>query len=160
MSDRAKRDCPQPRTSSTSRTFAPSSPPWKNGGAGNCPRHGRKRILVLPLFSLSSRSGSTLLRVILAGNPQLFAPPELHLLYYSTTSQRHQALANQRNEHLLSGAIRAVMQLRSCGVEQATALLQSAKSGRCRYTNSMEFFRKCSAGGSWSDKTPTCRRSA
>lgn len=41
------------------------------------------------IFILSSvRSGSTLLRVMLAGHPQLFCPPELHLLTYSTMKER------------------------------------------------------------------------
>lgn len=43
------------------------------------------------VFILSSvRAGSTLLRVMLAGHPQLFAPPEFHLLGYDTMQQRAQ----------------------------------------------------------------------
>jgi acyl carrier protein len=112
----------QPRDLADFRALIPSTEKWW-GGHLSAPREKKNPRVAFVLSS--SRSGSTLLRVILAGNPQLFAPPELHLLYYATMSQRHQALANQRNEHLLSGAIRAVMQLRSCEVEQATALLQS-----------------------------------
>ena len=40
-------------------------------------------------FVLSSvRSGSTLLRVMLAGHPDLFCPPELHLLPYADMRER------------------------------------------------------------------------
>ena len=46
------------------------------------------------IFLLSSpRSGSTLLRVMLAGHPDLFSPPELHLLPFSTMKERQKELA-------------------------------------------------------------------
>lgn len=77
------------------------------------------------IFILSPpRSGSTLLRVILAGHPQLFAPPELHLLSYETLAQRKAALGNQGNGYLLQGTIRAIMQLKNCSAEDAQALMQ------------------------------------
>ena len=37
------------------------------------------------------RSGSTLLRVMLGGNPRLFAPPELELLNFDTLAERRDA---------------------------------------------------------------------
>ena len=50
--------------------------------------------LPAPVFILSSpRAGSTLLRVMLAGHPQLFAPPELHLLLADDLDAWHQRLA-------------------------------------------------------------------
>ncbi|MEO0983944.1 MAG: sulfotransferase [Cyanobacteria bacterium J06639_14] len=70
-----------------------------------------------------SRSGSTLLRVVLAGNPQLFAPPELHLLSFETLTQRKVALNNEVNAHLLNGTIRALMQAKGCGLEEAQAIM-------------------------------------
>jgi Sulfotransferase family len=46
-----------------------------------------------PIFVLSApRSGSTLLRVMLAGHRQLFSPPELHLLSYQSMQEREAAL--------------------------------------------------------------------
>jgi acyl carrier protein len=79
-------------------------------------------------FILSApRSGSTLLRVILAGNPSLFAPPELYLLSYLTMAQREAALSNKLNEHLLTGTIRAIMRLRSCGAQEAEEFLRSCE---------------------------------
>ena len=65
------------------------------------------------------RSGSTLLRIMLAGSPQLFVPPELHLLSYNDMAQRKQALNDEQNNHLLEGAIRGLMQLRGWNSEQA-----------------------------------------
>src|SRR5205823_4379308 len=47
-----------------------------------------------PVFVLSSpRSGSTLLRVMLAGHRDLFSPPELHLLPYDDLRAWHEGLA-------------------------------------------------------------------
>lgn len=78
------------------------------------------------IFILSPpRSGSTLLRVILAGHQKLFAPPELHLLSYPTLIQRNASLSNESNQHLLQGTIRAIMQLKSCTVEQARQMMQN-----------------------------------
>jgi len=70
------------------------------------------------------RSGSTLLRVILAGHPRLFAPPELHLLTYATLTQRKAALSNEFNNHLLNGTIRAIKQIRGCNSEQAQRIME------------------------------------
>lgn len=72
------------------------------------------------VFILSPpRSGSTLLRVMLAGSPQLFVPPELHLLSYNTMSQRKSGLDDEHSNHLLEGTIRALMQLRDWDAEYA-----------------------------------------
>lgn len=46
-----------------------------------------------PVFILTApRSGSTLLRVMLAGHPGLFAPPELRLLEFKTMQEREVSL--------------------------------------------------------------------
>lgn len=72
------------------------------------------------IFLISApRSGSTLLRIILAGHPKLFVPPELHLLSYNDLSQRKVSLSSEINSNLLEGAIRAIMQLRNCTAEEA-----------------------------------------
>ncbi|HEV8581882.1 MAG TPA: non-ribosomal peptide synthase/polyketide synthase [Thermoanaerobaculia bacterium] len=68
------------------------------------------------------RSGSTLLRVMLAGNPRLFAPPELELLSFDTLAERRAAFPG-RNSFWLEGVTRAVMEVRGCGAEEAEALL-------------------------------------
>ncbi len=47
------------------------------------------------LFLLSSpRSGSTLLRAMLAGHPALFSPPELHLLTFYSMKQSKKIFNN------------------------------------------------------------------
>lgn len=76
------------------------------------------------IFVLSApRSGSTLLQTILAGHPGLFAPPELHLLWFSDLRHRSSAFYQETNKHLLSGTIRALMQLQGTSVEQATRFM-------------------------------------
>jgi acyl carrier protein len=104
---------------STFRALQPSSGAW-----GNYPQvavRNRRAAFILS----APRSGSTLLRVMLAGNPRLFAPPELYLLNYVTMVQRGAALSNKWNAHLLTGTIRAVMHLRRCNAKEAEEVLRS-----------------------------------
>jgi len=73
------------------------------------------------IFLLSSpRAGSTLLRVMLAGHPDLFSPPELHLLPFNTMKERTQKLAGS---YLEEGLLRAVMALKDLDADQAGALI-------------------------------------
>jgi acyl transferase domain-containing protein/acyl-CoA synthetase (AMP-forming)/AMP-acid ligase II/acyl carrier protein/predicted alpha/beta-fold hydrolase len=68
-------------------------------------------------FILSSpRSGSTLLRVMLAGHQDLASPPELHLLPFATMAQRDEELTLS---HLGEGLQRAFMELK--GIDAPTA---------------------------------------
>ncbi|MBW4478285.1 MAG: alpha/beta fold hydrolase [Tolypothrix brevis GSE-NOS-MK-07-07A] len=61
------------------------------------------------IFILSSpRSGSTLLRVMLAGHPSLFSPPELHLLPFNTMREREEQL---NLSHLGEGLQKALMEI-------------------------------------------------
>jgi acyl transferase domain-containing protein len=62
------------------------------------------------IFVLSPpRSGSTLLRVMLAGHPALFAPPELYLLHFDTLADRHRA-NDGPDSYRLEGGTRALME--------------------------------------------------
>ncbi|NJK47968.1 alpha/beta fold hydrolase [Candidatus Gracilibacteria bacterium] len=72
-------------------------------------------------FVLSSpRAGSTLLRVMLAGHPNLCSPPELHLLPFNTIAQRDEELALS---HLGEGLQRALMELQGIDAQSADALI-------------------------------------
>ncbi|HEY9888492.1 MAG TPA: alpha/beta fold hydrolase, partial [Candidatus Obscuribacterales bacterium] len=64
--------------------------------------------------------GSTLLRVMLAGHPALFCPPELHLLPFATLGERQSALAGS---YLDQGLQRALMALKDIDAEASQALL-------------------------------------
>ncbi|NRR30256.1 alpha/beta fold hydrolase [Oxalobacteraceae bacterium] len=71
------------------------------------------------VFLLSApRSGSTLLRAMLAGHGMLFAPPELHLLQFSSMRERHAQLSGSG---LDEGLIRAMMELCALDADSARA---------------------------------------
>ena len=73
------------------------------------------------VFLLSSpRAGSTLLRVMLAGHPALFSPPELHLLPFNSLGERKNRLAGS---YLDEGLQRAMMELMDLDAVQSQALL-------------------------------------
>jgi amino acid adenylation domain-containing protein len=75
------------------------------------------------VFILSPpRSGSTLLRVVLAGHPTLFAPPELDLLTFPTLAVRHDTLS-QADSFRLEGTIRALMAIHHCDAEQVQKIM-------------------------------------
>jgi acyl carrier protein len=71
------------------------------------------------VFLLSApRAGSTLLRVMLAGHPGLFCPPELHLLPFGDMGERGKALSLS---YLTEGLQRAVMHLKATDAAGAKA---------------------------------------
>lgn len=71
------------------------------------------------IFVLSApRSGSTLLRVMLAGNPKVFSPPELYLLSFDTMADRKSWYSGSQRFQL-EGNIRALMELRNQTLDQA-----------------------------------------
>ena len=78
------------------------------------------------LFLLSPpRSGTTLLRVMLAGNPTIFAGSELQLLGFRTMRER--ALAYDGRFSLwLDGAVRAVMDLAGLAPDAARAVIDAS----------------------------------
>jgi amino acid adenylation domain-containing protein len=70
------------------------------------------------------RTGSTLLRVMLAGHSQLFAPPELELLSFNTLQDRKTELSGSFR-HFTEGTVRALMDLENCGPEEAKATMDA-----------------------------------
>ncbi|MDF5755248.1 non-ribosomal peptide synthetase [Spongiactinospora sp. TRM90649] len=75
-------------------------------------------------FVLSApRSGSTLLRVMLAGHPELFVPPELELLGFDTMRARDLALSG-RNGYAREGLLRALRQVSAGGLDEAETLVE------------------------------------
>ncbi|RPI02586.1 MAG: amino acid adenylation domain-containing protein, partial [Calditrichaeota bacterium] len=72
------------------------------------------------IFVLSPpRSGSTLLRVMLAGNQRLFSPPELDLLSFNTLQERRSAFSEPGLEIWLQAPIRAIMELLNLNADAA-----------------------------------------
>lgn len=72
------------------------------------------------------RSGTTLLRVMLAGNPQLFSPPELVMAIHETMQERRDYLETRYWEK--GGLQRALMDLCQLELEQARTAADSLSS--------------------------------
>jgi amino acid adenylation domain-containing protein/FkbM family methyltransferase len=83
-------------------------------GRSNAPAPLRRAVFVLS----PPRSGSTLLRAMLAGHPALFAPPELELLGFDTLGERARALSG-RWALWQEGTIRALMEAAGVPFEEA-----------------------------------------
>jgi amino acid adenylation domain-containing protein len=88
----------------------------------SAPKNRRAVFLLSP-----PRSGSTLLRVMLAGNPALFAPPELELLGFNTLAERKAALSG-RWALWQEGTIRALMEVYACDAEEARRRMDEAEA--------------------------------
>ncbi len=100
------------------------SAPASAGGpaaAAAPPRKPRAVFLLSPF-----RSGSTLLRVMLAGHPRLFSPPELELLGFASLGERRRVLSG-RDAFAREGLLRAVMELRACDAGSAAAVVGEAE---------------------------------
>ncbi|MEM6456811.1 MAG: sulfotransferase, partial [Acidobacteriota bacterium] len=73
------------------------------------PRHAPDRALPAPIFVLAPpRSGTTLLRTMLAGHPQLFAPPEMALFDHADLASRQRTYQG-RLRFWRDGLIHAVL---------------------------------------------------
>ncbi len=83
------------------------------------------------------RSGSTLLRVMLAGHPELFAPQELELLAFGTLREMQQAFRG-RYGFWIEGTLRTIMELERCGPDAARAFLDARAA---RGSSTLEFYR-------------------
>jgi len=89
------------------------------------------------IFVLSPpRSGSTLFRVMLAGHPQLFAPPELDLLSFNTLRERKKAF-EQELTIWLEAAWRAIMEIKSCDLAEAQRIMADCEE---RNLSTKEFY--------------------
>ena len=69
------------------------------------------------------RSGTTLLRVMLAGHSSLFCPAELQLLSFNTLAERRQAFSGKYSLWL-EGTIRALMEIHDCSADQAKEIME------------------------------------
>ncbi len=75
------------------------------------------------------RSGTTLLRVMLAGHPRLFAASELQLLCFHTLVDRKAAYTGKFSLWL-EGTIRAIMELKRCDAEEAKKIMEDYEKQR------------------------------
>jgi iturin family lipopeptide synthetase A len=91
------------------------------------------------VFILSPmRSGSTLLRVMLAGNPRLFSPPELQLLRFTMLAERRDAFTGYEHS-MLESTVRALMQIHGVDMEEAQAMMAERENAGM---SSRQFYRE------------------
>lgn len=105
-------------------------------------------------FILSApRSGSTMLRVMLAGHPALFAPPELYLLSHRDLSARREWFG-QAHASQLEGLPRALMAATGADSAAAIAMVRSAEAAAMPSTRVFLDLQKAVAPRLLVDKTP------
>jgi amino acid adenylation domain-containing protein len=100
------------------------------------------------------RSGTTLFRVMLAGHPRLFAPPELELLAFATMGERAGAYGG-RNSFALEGLLRAVMELRGGDAAAARAWVGELERDDLPVAEVYRRLQEASGGRLLVDKTPS-----
>jgi acyl transferase domain-containing protein/acyl-CoA synthetase (AMP-forming)/AMP-acid ligase II/acyl carrier protein len=94
------------------------------------------------VFLLSSpRAGSTLFRVMLAGHPQLFSPPELHLLPFPDMQDRLAVLGDGIS--LGDGLQRGLMEIQGIDADEAQAKVDQMVADR---TSTLEVYRMLQDG--------------
>lgn len=106
------------------------------------------------VFILSApRSGSTLLRVMLAGNPALFAPPELYLLPFRDLAARRDWFG-QAHRSQLEGLPRALMEATGIAVDAALAATQKGEADARPVSEVLRDLQKVVAPRLLVEKTP------
>jgi len=105
------------------------------------------------VFLLSSpRSGSTLLRVMMAGHPGLFCPPELHLLPFGTMAERRAALASS---YLGEGLQRAFMELKKLSAEDGRSFVDDLAERGLSTQKVYAMLQELAPGRQLVDKSPS-----
>jgi hypothetical protein len=90
----------------------PHLPPWQSEEPEETKNPPAIFILAPP------RSGTTLLRVMLAGHPDLFATSELQLLGFNNLNERRQAYTGKFSLWL-EGTLRTIMEIKGCDADEA-----------------------------------------
>ena len=104
-------------------------------------------------FILSSpRSGSTLLRVMLAGHPDLYSPPELHLLPFETMAAREAELGVSQ---LGEGLKRAFMTLKGISAEESQLLVEGLIKENLSVAEVYQMLQQLAGERLLLDKSPT-----
>ena len=104
-------------------------------------------------FILSSpRSGSTLLRVMLAGHFGLFSPPELHLLPFDNMAEREAELGVSQ---LGEGLKRAFMALKAISAAESQALVAELTQENLSVAEAYQMLQQLAGDRLLIDKSPT-----
>ncbi|PPT26470.1 non-ribosomal peptide synthetase, partial [Xanthomonas arboricola] len=99
------------------------------------------------------RSGSTLLRVMLAGHSGLFSPPELELLSFERLDER--ALLGARERYRREGTLRALVEIMSCDAAAAEGLLSDCERRGMTVKQFYRFMQERIGDRLLVDKTPS-----
>ena len=124
-------------------TFGPY-PSWAEG-----PKNHSMAFILSP-----PRSGTTLLRVMLAGHPQLFAAAELQLLAFDTLAARRDTYQG-RYAGWLDGTIRVLRELEGCDAAGAIALMAEQEDAGLTAKQFYWYLQDRMGGRVLIDKTPT-----
>ncbi|MEL6494606.1 MAG: type I polyketide synthase [Cyanobacteria bacterium J06623_7] len=104
-------------------------------------------------FILSSpRSGSTLLRVMLAGHPSLCSPPELHLLPFDTMTAREEELGVSQ---LGEGLKRTLMALKNIDVAASNEIVEELIANNATVKEVYQQLQQLAGDRLLIDKSPT-----
>lgn len=107
------------------------------------------------LFILAPpRSGTTLLRVMLAGHPGLFAAPELQLLGFETLRERREAYQGT-HALWLEGGIRALMEVHHCDDEAAKHIMADLEARELTTGDFYRYLQDAIDGRMLVDKSPS-----
>ncbi len=112
---------------------------------------------VKPLIYLLStpRAGSTLLRVMLMGNSEIFAPPELHLLPFETLKQRAEFLTTANQTFLREGLIESIKELENLSSEEAVERMRTFEEQELSISEIYQFLQKQAGERYLVDKSPS-----
>ncbi|MCD4691529.1 MAG: amino acid adenylation domain-containing protein, partial [Calditrichales bacterium] len=108
------------------------------------------------VFLLSPpRSGSTLLRIMMAGNPKLFSPPELDLLSFNALQERKSAFSQDGLEIWLEATIRAIMEIKEYDAAEAKRIMSEYERQNLTTNEFFGLMQEWVGGRYIVDKTPT-----
>ncbi|HDN26375.1 MAG TPA: SDR family NAD(P)-dependent oxidoreductase, partial [Thioploca sp.] len=129
------------------------SPQEENNSLPNAP----VKSSVKPLIYLLStpRAGSTLLRVMLMGNSEIFAPPELHLLPFETLKQRAEFLTTANQTFLREGLIESIKELENLSSEEAVERMLTFEEQELSISEIYQFLQKQAGERYLVDKSPS-----
>ncbi len=153
QAERTRRTASPPKVATAAISAERTAPPKRQHAESAQPAASRPSPLPGIVFLLSSpRSGSTLLRVMLAGHPQLFCPPELHLLAFDRLGRQREDLDDS---YLQEGLQRALMELRGCDAVASKAMLDDWSADDLSVPDVYDRLRHMAAPRLLLDKSPT-----
>jgi len=100
------------------------------------------------------RSGTSLLRIMLAGHPQIFAANELQLLGFQNMKQRAAAYSG-KFALWKEGLVRTVMELENTSVDTAKSIIQAAEEKATSTQKFYEYLQNKIPGQILVDKSPS-----